>query len=81
MDYDKEKVDEIVLALLWLTTFNEKSETRAWKGQSWEHLNRLYEKGFIGNPKSKAKSVIVTEEGEKRSKALFDQYFGMENAN
>lgn len=79
MEYNKEKVDEVVLALLWLTTF-EKYETRAWKGHSWEHLGRLYEKGFIGNPKSKAKSVVVTEEGEKRSKELFDQYFGMENA-
>ncbi|WP_445664405.1 DUF6429 family protein [Fodinibius sp. AD559] len=80
MEYDKEKVDEIVLALLWLTTFDEGFGTRAWKGHSWEHLDRLYEKGFIGDPKCKAQSVVVTEEGEKRSKELFDQYFGMGNA-
>lgn len=80
MEYDKEKVDEVILALLWLTTFNEKYGVRAWKGHSWEHLDRLHEKGYIGDPKNKNKSVIVTEEGEKRSKELFNQYFGKENA-
>jgi hypothetical protein len=43
-------------------------------------LDRLHEKGYIGDPKNKNKSVVVTEEGEKRSKELFDQYFGMEEA-
>lgn len=80
MKYDKEKVDEVVLALLWLTAFDERSGTRAWKGHSWEHLDRLHEKGYIGDPKNKNKSVVVTEEGKKHSKKLFDQYFGMENA-
>jgi hypothetical protein len=79
MEYDKEKVDDVVLALLWLTTFNEKFGTRAWKGHSWVHLDRLHEKGYIGNPKNKNKSVVVTEEGERRSKELFDEYFGMKN--
>ncbi|MDZ7659494.1 DUF6429 family protein [Fodinibius sp.] len=79
MEYDKDKVDEVVLALLWLTMFEDKFGTRAWKGHSWEHLDRLYEKGFIDNPKSKAKSVVITEEGEKRSKELFDKYFGIES--
>ena len=35
MDYDKDKVDDMVLALLWLTTFGEKQlgqiVLRAWK--------------------------------------------------
>jgi len=77
MEYDKNKVDEVVLALLWLTTFREKSETRAWKGHSWEHLDRLFKKGLISNPKSKAKSVVVTKEGEKQSQELFKKYFGV----
>jgi hypothetical protein len=51
MDYDKDKVDDMVLALLWLTTFEEKQfgekVRRAWKGHDWEALNRLHEKGFI----------------------------------
>jgi hypothetical protein len=49
---------------------------RAWKGHDWEALNRLHEKGFIGNPVGKAKSVFVTEEGAKRSVELFRQFFG-----
>jgi len=47
-DYDKDKVDDMVLALLWLTTFGEKQlgqiALRAWKGHDWEALNRLHEK-------------------------------------
>ena len=79
MDYDKDKVDDMVLALLWLTTFGEKQlgqiALRAWKGHDWDALNRLHEKGFIGDPVGKAKSVFVTEEGAKRSEELFRQFF------
>ncbi|MDR8393460.1 DUF6429 family protein [Aliifodinibius sp. S!AR15-10] len=78
MEYDKEKADEMVLALLWLTVFEQDYVTRAWKGHSWEHLDRLHEKGFISDPKNKNKSVVLTEEGEKRSEELFNQYFGIE---
>jgi hypothetical protein len=79
MDYDKDKVDDMVLALLWLTTFGEKrggqTDLRAWKGHDWDALNRLHEKGFIDDPVGKAKSVFVTEEGAKRSEELFRQFF------
>ncbi len=60
MNIDDDKIDEIVLALLQLTSFNDGVGHRAWKGHDWETLNRLHEKGFIGNPVSKAKSVVVT---------------------
>lgn len=80
MDYDKDKVDDMVLALLWLTTFGEKQfgqiARRAWKGHDWDALNRLHEKGLIGDPVGKAKSVFVTDEGAKRSEELFRQFFG-----
>jgi len=36
----------------------------------WDALNRLHEKGFIGDPVGKAKSVFVTEEGAKRSERI-----------
>jgi hypothetical protein len=75
MDYDKEKVDDMMLALLWLSMFDEGPGTRAWKGYNWEHMNRLHEKGFIDNPKSKNKSVIVTAEGKKRAEELFNKFF------
>ncbi len=43
MTYDEEKVDEMVLALLYLTSFTEHNITRAWKGQDWDVLNRLHQ--------------------------------------
>lgn len=73
MDYDESKVDDAVLALLWLTMT---ADQRAWKGHDWDALNRLHEKGYIGDPKSKAKSVFVTEEGKARAEELFLKLFG-----
>jgi hypothetical protein len=75
MEIDEEKIDEMVLALLHLTTFEDNGGWRAWKGHDWDALNRLHEKGYISNPASKTKSVRVTEEGAKRSKGLFEKYF------
>jgi hypothetical protein len=50
MEYDEEKVDEVVLALLYLTSFTQHGITRAWKGQDWDVLNRLHEKGSDQQP-------------------------------
>lgn len=57
MEYDKDKVDEMVLALLYLTTFKDEFGFRAWKGMDWDAMNRLCEKGYIRNPKSKAREM------------------------
>jgi len=78
MEYDREKVDKMTLALLYLTTSKDKYGARAWKGMDWDTLDRLYEKGYIGDPKSKAQSVVLTEEGERLSEELFFKYFGLE---
>jgi len=75
MEIDEEKVDEAVLALLYLTTFKDKPNWRAWKGHNWDSLDRLHQKGYISNPATKAKSVLLTEEGAKRSQDLFEKYF------
>ena len=64
----------MALALLYLTSFQEKGYGwRACKGMDWDVMNRLHEKGYIGNPKSKAKSVALTEEGARLSEALFQK--------
>lgn len=76
MEYDKDKVDEMMLALLWLSIYDEKYGSRAWKGYSWAHMERLHEKGFIGNPKNNNKSVAVSEEGRKQAEMLFKKHFG-----
>jgi hypothetical protein len=77
MDYDKEKVDEYTLALLYLVTHEREEEfgARAWKGFDWDTMNRLHEKGLITNPVGKAKSVGMTEEGFKKSESLFIKFF------
>jgi Domain of unknown function (DUF6429) len=74
MDYDENKVDEVVLALMYLTLHD---EVRAWKGFDFRVLERLHEKGFILNPKSKARSVVLTEEGLAKSEELFEKHFGL----
>lgn len=78
MDYDQDKVDEITLALLWLTTFEDPVGKRAWKGQDWDTMERLHAKGYISDPKSKAKSVLLSEEGERQSRELFVKHFALE---
>jgi hypothetical protein len=77
MRYDQEKVDEMTLALMYLVLHGGKWGTRAWKGLDWETLDRLYEKGLIGDPKSKAKSVPVTEEGIELCERFFWEHFGV----
>ena len=75
MEYDENKVEEMMLALLYLTMHKDRHETRAWKGHDWDAMDRLYEKGYISNPKCVAKSVAMTEEGEQRARELFELHF------
>jgi hypothetical protein len=75
MDIDYDKIDECTLALLYLVTFNDHDVPRAWKSFDWDTMNRLYEKGFIRDPKSKSKSVVVTPEGKSKAKELFERLF------
>ena len=76
MDYDADKTDNAVLALLVLTVYQEdESGARAWKGHDWEIMDRLFQKGWIHDPKGKAKSVVLTDEGKKRSAELFEKHF------
>jgi hypothetical protein len=72
MALDTEKIDDAILALLYLTLHD---QYRAWKGFDWDALNRLYEKGMIDNPVGKTKSVAFTQEGLARSKELFEKMF------
>ncbi len=73
MNPNLDKIDDAVLALLHLTSFREhKGELpRAWKGHDWDALGRLHDKGYISDPVRKAKSVVLSEEGARRSEELF----------
>lgn len=72
MNYNQTKIDETVLATLLLTLHE---ENRAWKSHSFEVLDRLYEKGYIYNPKGKSKSVVLTDEGLVEAREIFDGLF------
>ena len=76
MEYETNKVDEAVLALLYLTRCEDRFGAAAWKSHDWDTLNRLHAKGFIGNPISKNKSVGLTAEGMAKSEELFRKLFG-----
>ena len=56
MNINTAAIDEAVLALLYLTLHY---NNRAWRGFDWEVLNRLHERGLIGDPVNKTKSVIL----------------------
>jgi hypothetical protein len=66
MTIDEDRIDDAVLALLYLGLHD---QWRTWKGFDWDAMSRLYEKGFISDPVSKANSVVFTEEGLRRSSA------------
>lgn len=73
MEIDTDSIDDAVLALLYLGRHD---GYRTWKGFDWSAMNRLHEKGMISDPVSKAKSVVFTEEGNRRSEQLFRELFG-----
>lgn len=75
MEYDKDKVDEMTLALLSLVVWHEHGMSRAWKSFDWDTMDRLHQKGWISDPKGKAKSVSITPDGLKKAEELFSKHF------
>jgi hypothetical protein len=73
MELDTNKIDEAVLALLYLGLHD---GARAWKGFDWDAMDRLHQRGFISDPHGKAKSVVFSEEGLVRARALVEKLFG-----
>jgi hypothetical protein len=71
-EFDTDKIDDTVLALLSLTMCG---GDRSWRGHDWNVLGRLHEKGMIYDPVGKAKSVTLTPEGLARCEQLFHQMF------
>jgi hypothetical protein len=75
MDIDEEKLEQTVLALLYLNTIDDKFRKRAWKGFPWSVMDVLHAKGYTSNPATKNKSVVLAEEGAMLSKELFEKLF------
>jgi hypothetical protein len=72
VEIDTDKIDEAVLALLYLTLHD---GFRAWKGHDWDTLDRLHRRGMIYDPVGKAKSVALTDAGLAESERLFRELF------
>jgi len=66
MDIDGDKLEQTVLALLYLNSFQKSEGRRAWKGFPWTVMDALHEKGYISNPATKNKSEWLSEEGANR---------------
>lgn len=73
MELDQNKIDDAVLALLYLGLHD---GARAWKGFDWDAMTRLHECGFVSDPRSKAKSVVFTADGMNRAARLLEEQFG-----
>jgi Domain of unknown function (DUF6429) len=69
---DEQKIDQTVLALVYLTLHD---GCRAWKSFDWRAMNRLHEKGLIEDPVNKAKSVVLTKKGLTEAERLFKTLF------
>src|SRR4051794_25274040 len=67
MALDTDKIDEAVLALLFLTLHD---HWRAWKGFDWDALNRLYEKDLIDDPVNSQVRRVHRGGVEARRRAL-----------
>ena len=79
MDYDRDKVDEMTLALLFLMAsgYKEGEGALAWKGANLEVLERLHQQGWISDPKNRDLSLRLTEAGYRRCRELFEKHFGV----
>ena len=72
---DEDKIAEVAIGLMYLTLHGDHNAVRAWKSMDWDVLDLLHHKGWIVDPKSKSKSVVVTEEGEVRARLMFEKHF------
>lgn len=77
-EIDTDRIDDAILALLQLGLHDidrTSGLARSWKSFDWDAMDRLHAKGMISDPVGKAKSVVLTEAGCKRSEALFYELF------
>jgi len=75
MEIDTAKVDEAVLAVLYLTLHD---RVAAWKSIDWEALSRLHDRGLIGDPVGKQKSVVFSDDGLREAARCFEKLFAKE---
>lgn len=77
MAVDTDRIDDAILALLYLTLHD---RDRASKGLDRDALGRLHEKGMIESPAESPESVTFTPDGLRRSKELSESMFARRTA-
>lgn len=75
MDYDRDKVDEMTLALMYLVMTRQGEGGKAWKGMDLVTLDRLHRKGWISDPRGRTPSVDVTPEGRNKAENPLRTHF------
>ena len=78
MNYDQQRIEEAVLALLVAFSFE---GGRAWKGFDFDVMDRLHAQGFIDEPKGKRKSVCLTPQGLEHGRRSAERLFGVPSSN
>lgn len=71
MHYDNEKLEQALLAMLYIHHFD---DGRVWKGYPFELMDILHSKGYIDNPANKNKSVYLTPEGLEEGRKLAEKW-------
>jgi hypothetical protein len=76
-EIDTDRIDEAVLALMFLTLHKGRDWElwRAWKSFDWAAMGRLHDKDLILDPVGKAKSVVLTDEGYRRCEEAYHRLF------
>lgn len=75
MEEEIQIIEDLVLLLIYLTSWEEKSPgdssvLRSWKGYPFDVLDSLIEKGFVTGSR-RAKSVYLTDEGEEKARKIW----------
>ncbi len=81
----EEKIEELTLLLMYLTSWEEKGFVRdengevkdgkvktCWKGYVFDVINKLTDEDYLYH--SKGKTATLTPEGEEKAKELMDKY-------
>ncbi|CAN7761761.1 DUF6429 family protein [Variovorax sp. LjRoot84] len=73
MEYDKAKIEEVLLTLLGVFEFE---SGRVWKRYDFATMDALHAKGLITEPHGRRQSIYLTDEGMRMAKKMAAKYFG-----
>lgn len=75
MDQQDEVLQDLTLALAYLTSWQERPGEmhRFWKSYDWDVLDALENKDLIPNSR-RAKSAYLTEDGVKRARRALERF-------